>query len=242
MWVQYFVPGPMSKGPLGSQELARREAQLVAWVVPTTQVVVRDAPHGALFIESPEHNAGADAIVFDGARAAEQAGYDALIIGCFGDPGIAAAREQLRISIVGPGEASMEQAAKIGRFSIITLLDETIPLHECQVREAGRTEELASIKPVGIRVLDLPEDPRFTAQRIIEVGREAVHEDGASVLVLGCMSMSFMGVDDQVASETGVPVINPSRAALANLNALAPAATFAGIVDERGTQYMGAAQ
>jgi len=247
--LQYFVPGPMSKGPLGPRELTRRQARLCQWVEPATQVVVQDAPDGPLFVESTEHSAAADAIVLNGVRAAERAGYDAFIIGCFGDPGIAAARQQQRISVVGPGQASMRQASRIGRFSIITLLDETIPLHEFQVREAGRTDELASIRPTGIRVLDLPKDPHFTAQRIIEVGRQAVRQDGASVLVLGCMSMSFMGLDDQLTGEIGIPVINPAKAALAALKILSPAVASGDAVgpaynldDRTGTQHLGTVQ
>ncbi len=249
MLLQYFVPGPMSRGPLGPQELKRREAVFRRWVEPTTRVSVRDAPNGPHSIESVEQSAGADAIVLRGARDAERAGYHAVIVGCFGDPGVAAARHRVAIPVIGPGEASIGQACRIGRFSIITLLDETIPLHDRQVRAAGRNDRLASIKPTGIRVLDLPKNPSNTMQRIVEVGREAVREDGADVLILGCMSMSFMAVDEQVAREIGVPVINAARAALVAAHALAASVQPDTAVnsaietnDRTGTQHMSAAQ
>ena len=51
---------------------------------------------------------------------AEQEGYDAVVLGCFYDPGLEAAREIATLIVVGPGEASMFLAATLGhRFSIV---------------------------------------------------------------------------------------------------------------------------
>ena len=58
----------------------------------------------------------------------EQEGYDALILGCYGDPGIDGIRELISIPMVGPGEATALMAASLGhRFSIITVTASIIP-------------------------------------------------------------------------------------------------------------------
>ena len=51
---------------------------------------------------------------------AEKYGYDAVIIGCFYDPGLYQSREITDIVAVGPGEASMCLASVLGyKFSIL---------------------------------------------------------------------------------------------------------------------------
>jgi allantoin racemase len=42
-----------------------------------------------------------------------------------------------------------------------------------------------------------------------------VDEDGADVLILGCMSMAFHDVTQELQERVGVPVVNPVAASLA---------------------------
>ena len=49
----------------------------------------------------------------------------------------------------------------------------------------------------------------------------------ADVLVLGCMSLSFLGVAEQARERVGVPVINPAMCALKTAEALVAAAVAA---------------
>ncbi|MBO0764485.1 MAG: hypothetical protein J2P50_07845, partial [Hyphomicrobiaceae bacterium] len=52
--------------------------------------------------------------------------------------------------------------------------------------------------------------------------RAAVHEDGADVLVLGCMSMAFLpAICEALTERVGVPVVNPVIAALKTAEAMA---------------------
>jgi allantoin racemase len=57
-------------------------------------------------------------------------------------------------------------------------------------------------------------DRKGTLARLIEVGRQAVERDRADVLALGCMTMSFMDVAEELSAILGVPVINAGKAAL----------------------------
>ena len=59
---------------------------------------------------------------------AEKDSFDGIILGCFGDPGLEALREMVKIPVVGPGETAMHIAAMLGhRFSIVTVLDSVVP-------------------------------------------------------------------------------------------------------------------
>ena len=46
---------------------------------------------------------------------AERDGFDAVIIHCFIDPGLRAARERVRIPVVGPGEVTLRAGASLNR-------------------------------------------------------------------------------------------------------------------------------
>ena len=48
---------------------------------------------------------------------------------------------------------------------------------------------------------------------VLDGGRRALAA-GADTLVLGCMSMAFLGVAERLSEELGVPVVNPARTAL----------------------------
>jgi allantoin racemase len=67
---------------------------------------------------------------------------------------------------------------------------------------------------MGLSVVDLARAHNEALERIVSVGQRCVEEDGAEVLVLGCMSMAFLGIDAQVQQRLGVPVVSPVIAAL----------------------------
>ena len=148
---------------------------------------------------------------FEVATAAESEGYDAIILGCFGDPGLDGFREILTVPMVGPCEAAMHVACTLGhRFGIVTVLDSIVaPLHRL-ARIAGLDSRVASIVACDIPVLDL----HAGSYDAVLAGSRAVLDAGADTIVLGCMSMAFLGVAEDLSAELGVPVVNPARTAL----------------------------
>lgn len=215
MKIQYLVPGPMSKGPMGAKELLRRQELLNSWAFAGTEVTVVDVPDGPASIESAYEELLSVPATLEGVMKAEADGFDAVILGCFGDPGLEAARELARIPVIGPGETSLLLAASLGhRFSVVTILDNVVAGQELQAYKAGVRDKLASVVATQIPVLDLMKDPARSRARVIEVGREAITRDRADTLMLGCMTMSFLDVADEVSAELGVPVINAGKAAL----------------------------
>ena len=127
MRIAYVVPGPMSKGPMGAAEVRRREGLLNDWAFEGTKVEVRDVPTGPTSIESAYEEALSIPSTLDMIMQCENEGYDAAIIGCFGDPGLEAARELVSMPVVGPCESSMLLAASLGhKYSVLTIFDSLI--------------------------------------------------------------------------------------------------------------------
>ena len=76
----------------------------------------------------------------------------------------------------------------------------------------GHAERLAGFYDVGLGVDDFQKDHAETNRRLLAAGRRAVEEGGAEALILGCtMEIGFYR---QIEKELGVPVIDPSIAAL----------------------------
>lgn len=216
MRVLYAVPGPMSRTPLGRQELDRRAKLLQEWALPGTETEVWDAERGPASIESAYEEylsvpAAAELVV-----RAEREGFDATVLGCLGDPGLDALREvSVAMPVVGPGEASCHLATMVGeRFGIVTIAQGVVNPLRHLVARAGLTERLAGIAVIDVPVLELADDRADTVARVAEASRELVARQGADALVLGCMSMAFLDLAGEIGAAVGVPVVNPAKAAL----------------------------
>ena len=221
MKIAYVVPGPMSKGPMGLKEMRRREGLMNGWAFEGTEVSVIDVPSGPASIESAYEEIIAIPPTLDLIMRIEQKGFDAAIIGCFGDPGLEAARELVAMPVIGPCESAMLTAAGLGhRFGVLTIFDSLIPAMELLAFRAGVREKLSSVRPTDIPVLDLMKDPAATRARLIDVARACVDQDRADALLFGCMTMSFLDMGEEVGAEVGVPVVNAGRCALKHAETL----------------------
>ncbi len=221
MKILYVVPGTMSKTEFGEEELGRRKKILQDKAAKETVVDIVDIESGPSSIESAYEEYLSIPETVERVLQAEKDGYDGVILGCFGDPGIDAIREMVKIPVVGPGETSMVLAAILGhRFSIITVLDSVIPSLEKLARVIGVNRKLTSVRSVNIPVLDLRKDVEETKKRILEETKQAIEQDRADVIILGCMSMAFMGVSDEIQEQFGIPVVNPAYVSLKTLEAL----------------------
>lgn len=136
--------------------------------------------------------------------------FDAFFVGCFGEPGLAAARELTDTPVVGSASATFHTAAQVAdRFSCLTILDATAPMARRQVHEMGLADRLASVRVVEAPVLDIDHDSEQLAERMTAVGRAAVDEDGAEALVPGCMSLAFARIHERIAADLAVPFLDP---------------------------------
>ena len=212
----YLMPGRVSAGPLGAAELTRRRDILQGWAGGNAHVEVGDLDEGATSIESFADEALSVTPTLGRVRRAVDSGVDAIIMGCYADTILEAAREVSRGPVIGPGQASMHHAAMLGeKFSILTALPSVVPLIRRLVRLYGMEAHLASIRTVGVPVLDLQKARQENYRRLHDEGGKAINEDGADTVILGCMSMSFeSGLAEELQENLGVPVLNPARIAL----------------------------
>jgi len=219
--IAYFLPGPLSRGPLGPEELVRREAFLNQHAFAGTDVEVRETESGPASVESSveEHLSVAGLIEAAPRLAAE--GFDAIIVGCFGDPGLAAARELVDVPVIGPGQAAGHVAAQLGlQFAVLTVVDEVVPSIRRQMRMHGLDGFIADVRAVDVPVLEL----RERAEEVLEtLETEALRSvaRGADAFVLGCMTMGFLDVARALQERIGLPVVNPVLASLKTAETLA---------------------
>lgn len=159
--------------------------------------------------------------------------YDAIIINCFGDPGVHAARELANIPIIGPGATSMHVAALLGhKFAVISIMKNAGPWTELQARETGLEGKLAYAVGIDIPVLELEADEKRTVEEIIKEGKKAIDEYNAEVIVLGCCGM--ISVAKTIETRLKVPVIEPVATSLA----IAEALVRTGLKHSRAHLYM----
>ncbi len=215
MKIKYIIPGPMSKTELGKKEIERRLGKLKEWANPETEVEITDVEYGPASIESMFEEYLSIKGTAEEVLKAEKEGYNAVIIGCFGDPGLDGLREITDMLVIGPAGASMSMAVSLGHnFSIITIMDSIIEPLKKLSWEVGVYQKLASIRAIDIPVIELNKDHRRGVSSIIEAGKKVIKEDKANVLILGCMSMGFLDIAEEMMAELKVPVINPSQASL----------------------------
>jgi allantoin racemase len=217
----YLIPGWMTRRDGGAEELARRRAavQRVAgqhWTMDAWEVV-----GGPVSIESAYEEYLSVPGAIERLVEAERGGFDGVVLGCFGDPGVDAMREMVSIPVVGPGEASMLIAASLGhRFSIVTVLASVIPLLERLAWQVGVDRKLASVRAIDVPVLELGRDPDETMTRMVKESEIARSRDRADVIIMGCMSMAFQDLQTEMAARLGIPVINPVHAGVKMMQAL----------------------
>ncbi len=171
--------------------------------------------YGPASIEGEYDEALAAPAVLDQCRSAADCG--GAFVNCFGDPGVRAARELLDIPVVGGFEPAMLLAMGLAdRISIVTVLKNVIPMIRSNIIKAGFQERVASVRVVNIPVLELG-DFEVLIEAIYGQSKEAVEQDGAEAIVLGCTGMA--GAAEAIRErllENGydVPVIDPTLAAV----------------------------
>jgi allantoin racemase len=153
-------------------------------------------------------------------QSAERSNFSGVVIDCFGDPALDAARELVRIPVLGVAQSACHLAAQIApRFSIINTVPEFVHIDRSLVVKYGLSQHLASVITINIPVLALEAQARRTVTALVHAVRKAVNEDGAQAIVLGCTGMSSLvnALQKHVAAKgLNVPIIEPLRAAVYN--------------------------
>jgi len=177
-----------------------------------TEIFVENVTRGPVSIESMYDEAWAAMPILEGVAQAAREGYDAVIVYCFGNPAIEAAKEMAAIPVIGIGEAGQVVAMPLGdRLGIISTVDGAVPRHWRKAQTIGTASKVVSIRPLNIPVVEYT-DKEKVRQRAFGLVRKMIEEDGVDVIVLGCGSLTSLGPEIQ--AEFNLPVIIPAAAAV----------------------------
>jgi Asp/Glu/hydantoin racemase len=171
-------------------------------------VTLKEGPYG---IETQEH---IESVTLPLRRlVARSNGIDAFVIACYSDPGLHVCREATPRPVFGINEAGVLTALARGeRFGVIAIGQRSIRRHVRYTRQMGLMVRFAGERPLNMSVAETASGDK-TLGRMIEVGKELRDADGADVIVMGCAGMARHR--RQLESALGVPVIDPTQAAVA---------------------------
>jgi len=178
-----------------------------------TQLLAGQPSSGTPSVECHVDEAIATLGVVEQVRAGEAAQVDGYVIACFGDTGIATAREVATGPVVGMTEAALCAAALIAPvFSIVTLPARTRVFAERVLCQAGLQPRCARVRTIDIDVLDCEDEAADVFEPFVAEAKRAITEDYAEAIILGCAGLQPLVA--RLETALGVPVIDGVAAAV----------------------------
>jgi allantoin racemase len=157
---------------------ARRSAS------PGTTVEVVTAPFGVAYIET-RFEALIGAYATAQLAAEHHARADAVVVGAFGDPGLAGLREALPCPVTGLSEAALMSACQMGhRFSIVAISSRIRAWYRETVEHNGLIGRLASIRGLDEPLANIGSVQGDHLAALRATAERCVLEDGADVIIL----------------------------------------------------------
>ena len=137
----------------------------------------------------------------------------AIVIACYSDPGIDAAREATSAPVFGMQEGGFLTAMARGdRIGVIAISDSSILRHRKYLRRMGVLDRMVAERPLNMSVADTASGSG-TFARLQDVSETLVREDHADVIVLGCAGLSAHR--SRLEEAINRPVVDPTQAAVA---------------------------
>ncbi|WP_038202460.1 aspartate/glutamate racemase family protein [Xenophilus azovorans] len=170
------------------------------------------ARFGAPYIACEASYAVAQHAVLDAWAVAQAQGLapSAVLIGCFGDPGLFALREGAGVPVGGLAEAAFAAAARHGRFAVVTGGERWKPMLQRLAQALGRGERLAGVHTVTPSGAELLADPQGARALLAQACREAAERFRADAVVLGGAALAGMAAD--IAPQVLVPLVDSVQA------------------------------
>lgn len=143
--------------------------------------------------------------------------YDAIVVGCFGDPGLDAAREVAAIPVIGPGMASLGLARLVGRrFGVVTMEVANARGIWDLIARCELGSNCVGVEAIDVPIANIAERVDVVAEELARLGQRLV-DAGAEAIVLGCLSFAFHPRAVRHIRSLGIAVIDPLQAAVAVL-------------------------
>jgi Asp/Glu/hydantoin racemase len=182
------------------------------------------APFGAAYIASePAAATAADAVPAAwSAHIAQHGPPDAVLVACFGDPGVAALRALTPLPVLGLAEVAMREADTIaaaapdGRYAIVTGGAAWGPMLEALADRLNLRRRLAGVVTVERTGAELLADPVAAEALLLGACREALALSSPGqvrAIVIGGAALADLAAP--LAPQVPVPLIDNVRAGLA---------------------------
>jgi allantoin racemase len=179
---------------------------------PQTTIDIIHLEHGPEAIQSEYDEANVTPFILEEVNDSARHHDDAIIIYCFSDPALSAAREISTIPVVGIGESSQLFAMGLAdRIGIVATVDQTIPKIRRKITARGLSSRFPSIHALNIPVLDY-DHPEKIMNKALDVASLMVHQDRIEALVLGCGSL--FNIQERIQDGLSIPVVAPGEVAL----------------------------
>ena len=131
---------------------------------------------------------------------------DAVLIGCFGDPGLLALRQASAVPVIGLAQAAFLEAAQFGRFAIVTGGERWKPMLERLAHMLGFGDTLLGIETVAPTGAQLAADPLAARALLAQACQAAARRFNAQAVILGGAGLA--GMAEGLSSSLGVPLVD----------------------------------
>ena len=180
--------------------------------VPTAEIEGWTSHDGPPSIQGAEDGLLAEAPLLELVAKASAQGASAIIIGCFDDTALEAARNIAQCPVIGIGQAAYHFASVAGgRFSVVTTLEVSVPILEANINAYGLAGHLSKVRASGVPVLALERDTSAATDQVVAEITRAAREDGIKSVVLGCGGM--VNIEQSTPQSIGISIIDGVRAA-----------------------------
>lgn len=196
------------------EEMALRCRILEEYTAPDTQLAMVCPQNSGVELNSALDVVLAAPEIVQLAADGQNAGFDAVVLYCFSDPVIDACREALRIPVIGGAQASCLAALNVCRSFGVILADEArLPEKKLFLRTLGVSpERIGQIAAVNLNGISPWADRETTFKKLLACGQKMMRDTHTEAIVLGCLS--FLGLAEPLSRVLGIPVIDPTVAAV----------------------------
>ena len=122
---------------------------------------------------------------------------DAVLIGCFGDPGLMALRHSSPVPVTGLAEAAFMRAARHGRFAIVTGGECWASILERLALSLGHADSLAGIRTLNASGAQLASDPVAARELVARACIDAAEQFAAQAIIVGGAALGGIAADIQ---------------------------------------------
>ncbi|MFC5337087.1 aspartate/glutamate racemase family protein [Leucobacter denitrificans] len=155
-------------------------------------------------------------IVVDAVKNADADGFDSVVIACYYDPAVPAARSAAPVPVIGPLQLVAGMATQYGpKFHLITDIDEAVEPTEQLLTSYGFSNASTGVTALGIDGDTILSDTRAAAERADRIIQEVAEAGEAQSVIIGCtiVSAAYEKHRDEF-PDHGVLVLNSNKLAL----------------------------